>query len=841
MERTTNRISFLPIIRNQLSEAADLQTQQCAIIKDVLLGLLGYEGTYVRFSDKFNPDLLHDRIHGPDHKIAKHIDVSLKAITKKLLRYGKYIYGLKSFSEVYNQPRFGRVNQKLCSEIVILIKQYKETVLNFEESFKFNPSFTLNQMSNEMSLKLSDRISHLYEIIIAVHTESEGRNYALREATSSATISATSSRTANFDSFLQTIKNDIHLMGPIDVSTDTNSFEVCKGGLVLQIIQNRMNQFSGDAVSFNFLSRIFDAVSKDYIYLLNLWLSRGEVDDPFEEFFVKKNNLPSNIFYSNIEKYWDELYVIKLDGIIDQFASKDLQMRVLLTGKYLSILKQSTGVASLDHIFDTISGTLIPHPIESLHAPDITLKILQYYKRANNLLLKLLFEGYNFTSLMENIHQMFLLKDSYKIDIFLDRSFHDLARNKYHTSITKTIKCYNDIFLLDKKKSHVSEVQQDTWRRSCSINDVLRLCETFNFDSTSFYDMARDIINIKSIDTDNTQGNESASSAIKKIVRKSLQRRQLSLAEMQDRSSSVSIDNLAIVGANIDLELPFPLGLIVGENSVFEYQLLFKLQMILKFASKSMDESWKDVNLSTVWKYKGFSSPVRKMILRCRSLNARMKNFMNEIQNYINFSITDPNYLSLVESLKKLESSIRSEKQNSTLVNRVESIHLLRRHRHKNSSVFDEKIVASGHGQASLGNIKKYDSCDVYEMTQKIGTYLNNIVRDSMVTSDKLLSCIKVLLDCIIHFAITVSRLKKTLILMDEHLLRSFAKDFPEKFSKIEFNESLVNSRIAGLNEVLTKHWRKFNNSLVVFIEALKEVASENLSFFSLIERLQVI
>ena len=132
------------------------------------------------------------------------------------------------------------------------------------------------------------------------------------------------------------------------------------------------------------------------------------------------------------------------------------------------------------------------------------------------------------------------------------------------------------------------------------INDVLRLCETFNFDSTSFYDMARDIINIKSIDTDNNKGMKSASSAIKKIVRKSLQRRQLSLAEMQDRSSSVSIDNLAIVGANIDLELPFPLGLIVGENSVFEYQLLFKLQMILKFASKSMDESWKDVNLSTV-------------------------------------------------------------------------------------------------------------------------------------------------------------------------------------------------------------------------------------------------
>lgn len=839
VEKATNLITFTPL-SNHHHDITDVQTQQTAITRDALMGLLGYEGYFIRFSDKYNPDLLHDKIHGPDHKIAKHLDVSLKAVTKKLLRYGKYYSGLKMFAEIYNQPRFGRVNQRLCSEIASFLGAYQQAICRFEDAFKFNTSFTLNQMNNEISQSLADQITHLYDIAVAIHTESEERNDGLRNAQSLDLLALTSSRAANFDTFLKTIKKDLHLAGSIDVSTDTNNFELCKGGLVLRIIQRRINRFAGDAVSSQFLSQIFEAVSKDYVALLNLWLSKGEVDDPFDEFFIKQNQLPSNIFYSNVEKYWDELYVVKIDGIIDLFANKDLQLKVLATGKYLSILKRSTGTASLDHMFDSMSGTLIPYPIESLYAPDVPLKILQFYKRANNLMLKLLFEGYEFTSLMTNLHQIFLLNNSYNIDIFLDKSFHDLARNKYHTSITKTIKNYNQIFLLEKRRANFIDINKDDDNRRASIEEVLDICEKFNIDSTSFYEMAQDIIGIKSIDTnEEAKGSESASSAIKRLVSKSLQRRQISLSEKQYQSATGSIDNFAITGVNIDLNLPFPLSLIVGENFVFEYQLLFKLQMIMKFTSKSMDESWKDINLSTVWRYKGFSTPIKKLILRCRTLNSRMKSFVNEIQNYISYSVTEPNYVILMKSLGNMEALIKTEKEPVT--QRVESVQLLKRHRHKNNNVFDEKIMASGFQQPSYAAVKSDEISDVFEMIQRIGTYLNNILREAMVTNDKLLSCIKVLFDCVIHFTITVSRLKKALVLMDQHLLQSFATDFPDKFGDVEFSETLAESRIAGLNEVLTKHWRKFNNALAVFIDELKEVATENLVLIHLIERLQVI
>lgn len=841
VEKATNLIAFTPL-SNHHREVTGVQTQQTAIIRDALMGLVGYEGYYVRFSDKYNPELLHDRIHGPDHKIAKHLDVSLKAVTKKLLRYGKYFSGLKMFAEIYNQPRFGRVNQRLCCEIASFLRVYQQAVCKFEEAFKFNTNFTLNQMNNEITQILADKITHLYDIIIAIHTESEERNNGLRDATSLDLLASTSSRAANFDTFLKTIKKDLHLAGSIDVSTDTNNFEVCKGGLVLRIIQRRINQFAGDAVSSQFLSQVFEAVSKDYVALLNLWLSKGEVDDPFDEFFIKENELPSNIFYSNVEKYWDELYVVKIDGIIDLFTNKDLQLKVLATGKYLSILKQSTGAASLDHIFDSLSGTLIPYPIESLYAPDVPLKILQFYKRANNLMLKLLFEGYEFSSLMENIHETFLLNNSYNIDKFLDKSFHDLARNKYHTSITKTIKSYNQIFLLDKRKINFVDITKEENEDSASIQDVLNVCEKFNIDSTSFYEMAQDIIGIRSIDTnEEAKGTENASSAIKRLVSKSLKRRQISLSEKNIQNPTSSIDNFAITGVNVDLNLPFPLSLIVGENFIFEYQLLFKLQMIIKFASKSMDESWKDINFSTVWKYKGFSAPIKKLILRCRTLNSRMKNFVNEIQNYINYSVTEPNYVTLMKTLKNIDASTKVGNYVPPANQRLESVQLLKRHRHKNNNVFDEKILASGFHQPSHGAVKNEKNSDVFEMIQTIGTYLNNILREAMVTNEKLLSCIKVLFDCVIHFTITVSRLKKALILMNQYLLQSFAMDFPDKFGDIEFSDSLAESRIAGLNEVLTKHWRKFNNALALFIDELKEVATENLVLVHLIERMQVI
>ncbi|KAF8004068.1 hypothetical protein HF325_001516 [Metschnikowia pulcherrima] len=72
----------------------------------MLFALLGYEGHYVRHSERYLVDLLRDRIRGPDFKVAAPLNISLKTVTKKLLRYGKYYLGLRHFAQIYDMLHF---------------------------------------------------------------------------------------------------------------------------------------------------------------------------------------------------------------------------------------------------------------------------------------------------------------------------------------------------------------------------------------------------------------------------------------------------------------------------------------------------------------------------------------------------------------------------------------------------------------------------------------------------------------------------------------------------------------------------------------------------------------
>lgn len=813
-----------------LSEIKDVYVQQAVITREVLQALLGYEGTYIRFSERYNRQLVHDRIAGPDFKVAKHLDVSLKAITKKLFKYGKHYLGLKLFAQVYDAPVFGRVNQSLCHEINKYLEQFEKLVLSFEESFHYNSAFTLNQMDNDISKFCADNLLHLYHIAVAIHTDTETRNPAFDRATSSLQFSGEALRTANFGDFMDYIRDDLLHAGQIELSTDTNKFDVCKGGPVLRIVAQRVNKSMGDAVSFQFLSLLFDDISKPYVSLLNTWLSSGDIEDPFLEFFIKQNELPTNIFYLSVEKYWDELYVIKIDGIMDQFESRELQTQVLATGKYLNIFRQCTGSSSALQLSDSL-----PLPIESLYSQDLTAKVKQFYDRANNLLLRLLFEGYSFRSLVLYLHQTFLLQDSSSIDNFLAELFPELSRNKHHTATIKPIKAYNDLFLKEKL-FEVVDLNDSHKSSQLDIMEVLQVCEKFTVDSNSFYEMAEEIINIRSFDVINDiQSDANPQSAMKRIVSQSLERRQASSSSEGNTTQNDSIDNYTIAGVNIDLQFPFPLSLIISENFVFEYQLLFKLQMILKFASKYTDNSWKDINFLTVWKHGGFLAPVRKLILRCRVLNVRMKSLLNELQNYLNFSIIDTNFDELSTFLGKFEKTVRNYKQKNedTTLN---SSQILLRHIGKTNDIFTEKIMASTNTKAQMDN-----NGDVTELTNKIGTYLNNTLRDSLVTNSQLLSCLRSVLTGVIQYNNMVTRLKKTLITMDQELLIAYKRDFPDKFSKIDFSESLVHSRIAGLSEVLTTHWTHFNNSLQGLNGALTVAAAENAIFSELSDKLQAI
>lgn len=832
-----------------LFDGMELASQEALISFDLLHALLGYESSYFRFSDRYNPNLLHTRIHGPDHKVAKHLDVTLKTISKKILRYGKYFSGLKAFTEIYDNPLFGKVNQRLCHEIRVLLELYRQLIVHFEHLFKTDRTFSLRTMDNDLTQHFADKLKHMYDIACLVHAVTEDRNPSFISASSvpenaSANLAG---RGAKFDSFLESVKTDIKLNGSVEISSDVEPFPLCKGGLTLRVVQNRISQYKGDHVSSQFLAEVFEAISRDYLMALNLWLSSGEIEDSFSEFFIKRNELPMSFFHSNMEKYWQELFVVKTDGIPSQFEAKEVQSKILLTGKYLNIFKQCTNNASLELVAESITKTTDVLPIDSLYASDLMLKIHQSYDRANRLILRLLFDGYYLSSFLASLHQTFFLSNSFRVDNYLGAKLPELSRSKTSTSAIAPKIAFNEMVLLKDSSWQGFDISNGE-SNTVDVPKILATAAVFSIDVKSFYEIAEEILNIKSFNAEDLAlSNENASAAIRKLVTRSLQKRP-ELAETDELAQAESFEEAVIGGVNVDVKLPFPLNYVLSENFKFEYQMMFKFQMILKFAAKFLDTVWTSTGSSTIWRYKNHAKPVRKLILRSQILLSRMKSFVNAIENYISFDIIDSNYQKLRHQTKRCQEWVHDTRpasvgfvpSSSNVLS--EDTQFLMSHGSTNNDVFEEKIFENTKRHNLSSKLERDTPMnDLPALGDQVGIYLSNTLRDSMITDSVLLQCIRKMLNEIVDYASTLSRLKKSLILVNESLLREYSERYPEKFQDIEFNSDLFTQRVSRLNDILTWNWNRFNESLERFTQELQDSGKENPVMQILAEKLVLI
>ncbi|CAK7902563.1 spindle pole body component Spc97p [[Candida] anglica] len=829
-----------------LSELNDLRVQQGLIMQDLLFVLLGYEGFYIRYSERYNPNSLDSLIKGPDYKTAKHLDVSLKSITKKLVHFGKYYSALNSFVEHYCSQSSGKVVQRLCTEISQFIVQYQQLIIQIEEEFKHNSSFNLNILENILNQEISVKIHLLYEIITSIHDDSQTR-FKLYGANNN----INNDREAYFKNFIRNIQNDLRETGNIDLTTDQQNFNQCKGGLVLQIIQQLTHTYHGDQVSMTFLSKLFDAVSIDYVQMLNNWLINGDIDDPYDEFLIKENKLSTanrfqDIIHTRTEKYWDELYGTRTDGLIEQFSSKEIQLKILATGKYLNIFKLCTDINN----FEQLGEDLIP--IEKLTSRNTELKILEFYDRANWLLMKLYYDGYGFCSIIDSFQKTLLLNESYHMDNFLSNSFNDLRRNKHSVSPSRLAQSYAEAYKVNPGQNFaIIDVVSDgvTENITSNIVDVLKFNQKLTVDSTNFYDLAKEILDVKSFDAEEALKNESSSSMFKALLNKSLERNKISSAGSNTPSRSTydpdHSDEYTVAGLNLEVHVPFPLNLLITQNFVFEYQLIFKLLVISKFITKLSDDSWKEINFSSVWGYKGFHPRVHKWILRCRILHNRMNDFMKELNFYFNFDIIDTNYQDLKCSIKEIQNFLKQDRQSQTPTNATSPQqsdlfgfrNQFDNYSQNNNSIFDKNIL--NHSQANNSSRTK-SLCDVDNLHKKLSSFLNSILRDTLVTNKDLIESLKVMFDVIISFNHYLSRLKKSLIMINPELFDKFSQDYPSKFQNKNMDDEQIAARFDILNENLNSLYEIFNDGLTDFMNTLKLYGeTENQSLLILIERLE--
>ncbi|KAJ3043517.1 Gamma-tubulin complex component 3 [Rhizophlyctis rosea] len=105
-----------------------------------------------------------------------------------------------------------------------------------------------------------------------------------------------------------------------------------KGGALISIVHNYVNH--GDPFVQMFIHRLLSEISKPFYDMLRRWIYEGELEDPFDEFFVA---VDMNADDGNL---WRAKYTLRYD-MVPSFLSRAVAKKIFLIGKSLNFIRHT--------------------------------------------------------------------------------------------------------------------------------------------------------------------------------------------------------------------------------------------------------------------------------------------------------------------------------------------------------------------------------------------------------------------------------------------------------------------------------------------------------------------
>lgn len=288
----------------------------------------GFEGQYIRFKDDYDPANETDRLLGPQYKISRGLDPSLRDLTATMLKMATYYGAVEAFVEVQSREEFGVVNHALSAAIRKLLNDYLVLIAQFEHQFLNSPSFTLHLLHLH-TIPTSNMLYQLYSLA----KEILKKNSMLEEDDEDDSMD-------DFDD----VDNIIEALREGNDGAALPGSRICRGGSVLALLTQRLASMAGDPAARSLLSLLLREASRPYMNMLNEWLHRGVIRDPHSEFLIKeaKSIRRERLEEDYTDEYWEKRYTVRLDDMPPQLeAVKD---KVLLAGKYLNVVRECGGV-----------------------------------------------------------------------------------------------------------------------------------------------------------------------------------------------------------------------------------------------------------------------------------------------------------------------------------------------------------------------------------------------------------------------------------------------------------------------------------------------------------------
>ncbi|XP_065295114.1 gamma-tubulin complex component 2-like [Dermacentor albipictus] len=340
--------------------ALPLSTQEYKLLEDLIYVMLGVDAIYIRSQPLQNPHA--ERTFTIDESA----DPSLKEMVKKILPLCSHYSTVVRFIEEKQVHGQGMVNQALAAAMRELLDDYLVLVTQLEHKLVNQGALTLPKawFYVQPSLAYMDVLATCAQAVWA---------------------------------------------------------RQCYGGKTLGTLHKQATSLTGDTKAREICLFLAKAASVPYFNMLESWVYRGCINDPFKEFLVgdKSQVKKEDMSVDNMDNYWNSRYALRSEMIPGFLRS--LKDRILITGKYQNVILQC-GQRPASCSGD---GRLC----YSLNEREYTEKIDTVYHKASRMLLNLLMDKVDLMGRLRSVKHFFLMDQGDFVVQFMDMAEEELSQN----------------------------------------------------------------------------------------------------------------------------------------------------------------------------------------------------------------------------------------------------------------------------------------------------------------------------------------------------------------------------------------------------------------------------
>jgi gamma-tubulin complex component 2 len=222
-----------------------------------------------------------------------------------------YYTAILSFVELRSHLDFGLVNHALCASIRDMLKDYQTLLSQLEHAFATSPQFSLQKLWFYIHPTIHT-LSLIYQLVLELGSADDPA--AEGDSSSSASTSDAEEDARNEALGLGGAK-----LKAVLSEMDKNGLDVAggsgiavKGGEVLTIIYERMQNMSGDPTANTLYSTLLRAAGTPYVAMLRVWIMTGRLVDPYEELLVKESKFINRgiLEMDYTDEYWERRYTV---------------------------------------------------------------------------------------------------------------------------------------------------------------------------------------------------------------------------------------------------------------------------------------------------------------------------------------------------------------------------------------------------------------------------------------------------------------------------------------------------------------------------------------------------